>query len=35
MAAIGVVAGLLAVALGIAGMVSMPDQPGASMISIG
>nr|WP_042184541.1 hypothetical protein [Kibdelosporangium sp. MJ126-NF4]CEL16367.1 hypothetical protein [Kibdelosporangium sp. MJ126-NF4]CTQ94291.1 hypothetical protein [Kibdelosporangium sp. MJ126-NF4] len=27
MAAIGVVAGLIAVALGIAGMVSMPDQP--------
>jgi hypothetical protein len=33
MAAIGVAAGLLAVALGVAGMVSMPDQAGQSLTS--
>lgn len=35
MAAIGVLAGLLAVALGVAGMVSMPDQSGQSVTTIG
>jgi hypothetical protein len=32
MAAIGVLAGLLAVALGVAGMASMPDESGQSLV---